>query len=134
MFSKIFSSICSEKFLRNFLSQNILIRINFVNKSFLYKDFLTILVKNSFQKFPLEVPHRMFSKRFYPNDFCQNLFSIKFFSQFWLKILSKNFPSKVPHRMFSTAKTRAVGEVSLSQQENSAVGKEIFANSSKSKD
>jgi hypothetical protein len=33
-----------------------------------------------------------------------------------------------------TAKTRAVGEETLSQQENSAVGKEIFANSPKSKD
>jgi hypothetical protein len=37
-------------------------------------------------------------------------------------------------RSFPTTKTRAVGEETLSQQENSAVGKEIFANSSKSKD
>jgi hypothetical protein len=37
-------------------------------------------------------------------------------------------------RSFPTAKTRVVGEETLSQQENSAVGKEIFANSPKSKD
>jgi hypothetical protein len=37
-------------------------------------------------------------------------------------------------QIFPTAKTKAVGEETLSQQENSAVGKEIFANSSKSKD
>jgi hypothetical protein len=43
----------------------------------------------------------------------------------WLRQQSSSFP---------TAKTRAVGEETLSQQENSAVGKEIFANSSKSKD
>jgi hypothetical protein len=36
-------------------------------------------------------------------------------------------------RSFPTAKTRVVGEETLSQQENSAVGKEIFANSPKSK-
>jgi hypothetical protein len=38
-----------------------------------------------------------------------------------------------PHA-FPTAKTLAVGEETLSQQENSAVGKEIFANSPKSYD
>jgi hypothetical protein len=37
-------------------------------------------------------------------------------------------------RSFPTVKTRAVGEETLSQQENSAVGKEIFANNPKSKD
>jgi hypothetical protein len=37
-------------------------------------------------------------------------------------------------RAFPIAKTCAVGEENLSQQENSAVGKEIFANSPKSKD
>jgi hypothetical protein len=37
-------------------------------------------------------------------------------------------------KAFPTAKTSAVGEENLSQQENSAVGKEIFANSPKSKD
>jgi hypothetical protein len=43
----------------------------------------------------------------------------------WLRQQPKYFP---------TAKTRVVGEETLSQQENSAVGKEIFANSPKSKD
>jgi hypothetical protein len=43
----------------------------------------------------------------------------------WLRQQPKSFP---------TAETRAVGEETLSQQENSAVGKEIFANSAKSKD
>jgi hypothetical protein len=37
-------------------------------------------------------------------------------------------------RSFPTAKTRAVGEETLSQQENSVVGKEIFTNSPKSND
>jgi hypothetical protein len=43
----------------------------------------------------------------------------------WLRQQSRSFP---------TAKTRAVGEETLSQQENSTVGKEIFANSPKSND
>jgi hypothetical protein len=37
-------------------------------------------------------------------------------------------------RAFPSAKAWAVGEENLSQQENSAVGKEFFANNPKSKD
>jgi hypothetical protein len=47
------------------------------------------------------------------------------YRKLWLRQQPKAFP---------TAKTLAVGEETLSQQENSAIGKEIFANSPKSKD
>jgi hypothetical protein len=81
----------------------------FVNKSFLCKVFLTILVKNYFQKISFKSSAQNVLQNILSEWFLSiNLFSVKFFSQFWLKILFKKNFLKSSHIMFSKTFDRII--------------------------